>query len=149
MISLVVYRKVSGQNSKTGAYKGIGHHIFRSREVCKPRDMVVEWPGRSEIWPGSRQQCCLATCQISDRNGHINSQSRCYEASRDLLYRLANSLARPIWVGILKQRLQHSRARESAQDIVSHFTSEQMSKKFQSKYNKFYVCWKCHHKVTK
>ena len=59
----------------------------KSREVSKPRDWMLQWSYRSEIWQAPRQQRCRGTCQISERLEMFKPESRGFETSRDLAVR--------------------------------------------------------------
>ena len=62
-----------------------GRFTPKSRGVSKPRDWMLWWSDRSELWQASRQQrCCRGACQISERYDHYNIQSRGFETLRNL-----------------------------------------------------------------
>ena len=44
-----------------------GRLTTRSREVAKPRNLLLYWPSCSKMWQASRQRCCRGDCKISKR----------------------------------------------------------------------------------
>ena len=59
----------------------------RSRKVSKPRDYMLQWSYRSEIWQAPRQQSCRCACQNSKRYDNLKYQSRGFETLRYLTLR--------------------------------------------------------------
>ena len=59
----------------------------KSRKFSKPRDWMLQWSYRSEIWQAPRQQRCRGTCQILERLEKFKPESRGFETSRDLAVR--------------------------------------------------------------
>ena len=57
-----------------------------------PRDNVLQWSYRSEIWQAFRQHCCRDACQISERLKRSKPDSRCFETSQDLTVRQCNKI---------------------------------------------------------
>ena len=40
--------------------------LAKSREVLKPRDWMLSWSYRSDIWQASQQRCCRGACHYND-----------------------------------------------------------------------------------
>ena len=68
-------------------HKADGRLIAWSRQVSKPRYWMLQWSYRSEDLQASRQRCCKGACQIAERLERSKQESRCFEASRDLVVR--------------------------------------------------------------
>ena len=64
----------------------------KSREVSKPRDWVLQYLYRSDIWQASRQRCCQCACQISKRSEKFKPESRGFETLLDLAARSVRHL---------------------------------------------------------
>ena len=68
-------------------HKVVRRLTAKSREVLWPREWMLYWSYRSEIWQAFRQRCCRGAYQISKRLEKSKPQSRCFETSRDLAVR--------------------------------------------------------------
>ena len=80
-------RHVAGPLSWASIHSAVRRLTAKSREVSKPRDWMLQWSYRSEIWQAPRQQLCRGTCQISERLEKFKPESRGFETSRDLAVR--------------------------------------------------------------
>ena len=66
-------------------------HIIYSQGLHSLSGRTFYLSDLSVIWQAPRQQYCRGACQISERYGHYNTQSRGFETSRDLVViRLVN-----------------------------------------------------------
>ena len=68
-------------------YWAVRRFTTKSREVSKPRDWMLWWSYRYEIWQASRQRGCWCACQISERLEKSRSESCVFEISRGLAVR--------------------------------------------------------------
>ena len=75
------------RDCRASVHQAVRRLTAKSREVSKPRDWMLQWSYRSEIWQAPRQQRCRGTCQISERLEKSKPESRGFEASRDLAVR--------------------------------------------------------------
>ena len=61
------YCNLRCHNTRASIHSTVRRLTTRSREVSKPRDWILYWSYRFEIWQASRQRCCRDACQISER----------------------------------------------------------------------------------